>query len=161
MPLDEIISIVIARHSANDPATPDQLQEFEKRAGYVLPDDMRRFYLNCNGAALFESDTSEPLVLLRVDEFERARIAIFGDDDDTRGSPSCYVFCDRGDGDYFGIDLSASDTTLMNRPVYDIWHEAYPDMEYCGIVAWSFHEFLEIVLSCNPEDGFILPTLNS
>lgn len=138
--LDEISRL----HFPNPPATPDEIDSFEQRTGWRLDPDLRAFYLHCNGAELFEQRPESPYRLLPLEEVIRARVAIRGKDDDTRGPTSMYVICHLQDGDYAIVDVSQQEQGRY--PIIDGWHEAFPDPRHCKQIARSFSEFLERAL---------------
>lgn len=151
----EIIRICKAAHFPEPETAIDAISSFEAGIGYTLPDDMRTFYLACNGASLFRPRKEfPPFRIMPLSEIVRARVAIYGEDKDEYGSSSHYVFCDRGDGDYVGIDLAPrSDGTFG---VLDIWHEAYPEDEYSEPIAFSFTEFMSRALDSGGNSVFWL-----
>lgn len=138
--LDEISRL----HFPNPPATPDEIDAFEQRTGWRLDPDLRAFYLHCNGAELFEQRPESPYRLLSLEEVIRARVAIRGKDDDTRGPASMYVICHLQDSDYAIVDVSQQEEGRY--PIIDGWHEVFPDPRHCKQIARSFSEFLERAL---------------
>jgi hypothetical protein len=125
-------------------ATPEEIEEFEQRVGWKLAPDLRAFYLHCNGAELFKRLPNTPYRLLSLAEITRARVAIYGEDDDKWGPASMYTLCDVQDGDYVLVDVARKENDRY--PLMDGYHEAWPNPEYCGPVANCFSEFLEQAL---------------
>jgi cell wall assembly regulator SMI1 len=142
--LPALLDEIFAKHFPNPPASPEEISAFEQRVGWSLDEDLRAFYLRCNGANLFRQPPEIAYRLLPLADVRRARIAVFGRDEDSRGPASWYVLCDVGDGDYAGIDVQAK--VEERYAIFDIWHEAFPDPAECERIADSFAEFLERAL---------------
>ncbi|HEX8436499.1 SMI1/KNR4 family protein [Archangium sp.] len=143
MSIQALLEQVSRDHFPNPPATPAQLDEFEQRVGWRLDPDLRAFYLHCNGAELFERPNS-PYRFLPLSGVIRARVAIRGKDEDSRGPACWYVLCDVGDGNYTVVDAG---TQREGRyPLLDGYREMFPDPDYCERIASSFSEFLEKAL---------------
>ena len=141
MAINALLEEVSRHHFPNPPATPEQIAEFERRVGWQLDPELRAFYLHCDGAALFRRSPDADYRFLPLSEVRRARVAIRGKDDDSRGPASMYTVCDLQDGDYILVDVSPQQDGIY--PIYDCWHEAWPDPEYCKQIANSFSAFLE------------------
>jgi len=71
--------------------------------------DLRAFYLHCNGAELIERLPDCPYQILPLSKIKRARVAIYGEDDDKWGPASAYAICDVQDGNYVLLDVSKQD----------------------------------------------------
>jgi hypothetical protein len=125
-------------------AIPEQLEAFEQRVGWRLDPDLRAFYLHCNGAELIERLPDTPYRILPLSKIVRARVAIYGEDDDKWGPASVYALCDVQDGNYVLVDVSRQENSRY--PLFDGDHEAWPDPAYCKQIASSFSEFLAQVL---------------
>jgi SMI1/KNR4 family protein SUKH-1 len=130
-------------HFPNPPATPEQVEEFERRVGWHLDPDLRAFYLHCNGAMLFEQPDS-PYRLLPLEKITRARVAMRGEDSDDWGPASWYVLCDLHDSDRILVDAGRMENDRY--PIIDGWHEGFPDLHDCKQIANSFSEFLAATL---------------
>jgi cell wall assembly regulator SMI1 len=141
MTMDALLQEISRHHFPNPPATPKQIEEFERRVGWCLDSDLRAFYPHCDGAALFKRRPDADYRFLALSEILRARVAIRGKDDDSRGPASMYTLCDLQDGDYILVDVSRQQNGRYS--IIDGWHEAWPDPDYCKQVAGSFSEFLE------------------
>ncbi len=55
-----------------------------------------------------------------------------------------YTLCDVQDGDCVLVDVARQENDRY--PLMDGYHEAWPNPEYCELVANSFSEFLERAL---------------
>lgn len=139
-PMINLLEEVSREHFPYPPATPEQIEDFERRMGWRLDPDLRAFYLHCNGAELFERRPDMPYRLLPLSEIVRARVAVFGKDEESLGPASQYVICDVQDGDYVLIDVGRQENERY--PIIDGNHEAFPDPVYCEQIASSFSEFL-------------------
>lgn len=153
MSIQALLEQVTRDHFPNPPATPAQLDEFERRVGWRLDPDLRAFYLHCNGAELFERPNS-PYRFLPLSGIIRARIAIRGKDEDSRGPASWYVLCDVGDGNYVVVDTG--DLKDGRYPLIDGYREMFPDPEYCERLAGSFAELLDKALRSGGRHFWLL-----
>ncbi|ATB31173.1 SMI1/KNR4 family protein [Melittangium boletus] len=143
-PMSSLLEEVSRDHFPRPPATPEEIEEFEHRVGWPLDPDLRAFYLHCNGAELIKRLPNTPYRVLPLSKIVRARVAIYGEDDDQWGPASVYALCDVQDGNYVLVDVARQENDRY--PLIDGYHEAWPDPKYCGSVANSFSEFLEQVL---------------
>ena len=143
-PMSRLLEEVSRDHFPYPPATPEQIEAFEQRVGWRLDPDLRAFYLHCNGAELIERLPDTPYRILPLSKIVRARVAIYGEDDDKWGPASVYALCDVQDGNYVLVDVSGQEDDRYS--LFDGDHEAWPDPAYCKQVASSFSEFLEQVL---------------
>ncbi len=144
IPMRGLLEDVSRRHFPYAPATPAEIEAFERRVGWSLDADLRAFYLHCNGAELFERRPDTPFRILPLAEIKRAREAIYGEDDDQWGPASMYAICDVQDGDYIVVDVSRREDDRY--PIIDGYHEAFPDPVYCPQIAASFSELLDRAL---------------
>ncbi|NPC70149.1 SMI1/KNR4 family protein [Corallococcus exiguus] len=142
MPMQRLLAEVSAHHHPNPPATPAGVAAFESRNGWRLDDDLRAFYLHCDGATLFAPREQAPNYrILSLDEVERARVRMRHEDTDAYGAASWYTLLYLQDGDYVLVDVA---NRVDGRYVLlDAFHETYPIVEQ---IAASFGEFLEKAL---------------
>ncbi len=143
-PMSRLLEEISRDHFPYPPATPEDIEEFERRVGWKLDPDLRAFYLHCNGAELIQQRPDCPYRILPLDKIVRARVALRGEDSDEWGPASMYAICDVQDGNYILLDVSRQEHGRY--PVLDGDHETWPDLEYCRQFAGSFSEFLEGVL---------------
>jgi hypothetical protein len=54
MSMQEFLDEISRHHFPKPPASPREIEEFERRVGWRLDPDLRAFYLHCNGADLFK-----------------------------------------------------------------------------------------------------------
>lgn len=143
-PMSSLLEEVSREHFPYPPAAPEEIDAFERRVGWKLDPDLRAFYLHCNGAELIERLPDTPYRVLPLHKIVRARVAIYGEDDDKWGPASVYALCDVQDGNYVLVDVARQENGRY--PLLDGDHEAWPDPAYCKQVARSFSAFLEQVL---------------
>ncbi|RKH55739.1 SMI1/KNR4 family protein [Corallococcus aberystwythensis] len=141
MPMKDLLTEVSRLHFPRPPATAEQVAAFEKRVGWRLDEDLRAFYLHCNGATLFAPLPDVNYHLLPLERIERARVAILGRDEDSAGAATHYCVVDMQDGDYVFVDVAQEANGRL--PLFDAWHETYPQVKR---IASSFEEFLEKAL---------------
>ncbi|NRD58398.1 SMI1/KNR4 family protein [Corallococcus exiguus] len=141
--MQRLLAEISARHFPNPPATPAQLAAFEARVGWKLDEELRAFYLHCDGAALFQPFPDANYHLLPLEQIRRARMAMRPGDDDQFGSASWYTLVDLQDSDYVILDVAHP--VNGRYPLLDAYHETFPQ----GVrpIAVSFSEFLERALT--------------
>jgi hypothetical protein len=144
--MKRLLEAISRDHFPSPPASPEEIEEFERRMGWRLDPDLRSFYLHCNGARLFKAPTDCPYWILPLSKIVRARVAMFGkrNDDDAHGPASVYALCDVQDGNYVLVDVAHQENDRY--PLIDGDHEAWPDPAYCEQITHSFSEFLEKAL---------------
>jgi len=143
-PMRDLLQEVSRDHFPRPPAKPEEIEQFEQRVGWKLDPDLRAFYLHCNGAELIERLPDAPYQILPLAEIVRARVAIYGEDDDKWGPASVYALCDVQDGNYVLVDVAREESGRY--PLIDGFHETWPKPEYFRQIADSFSEFLEQIL---------------
>ena len=143
-PMSALLEEVSRDHFPYPPASGPEVEAFERKMGRTLDPELRAFYVHCNGAELLHRRPDCPYRILPLSEIVRARIAIYGKDEDRLGPASQYALCDVQDGNYVMLDVSRQENGRY--PLVDGWREAWPDPKHCGPVASSFAEFLENVL---------------
>jgi hypothetical protein len=137
--MQPLLEEISRRHFPNPPASPGEIEEFERRVGWQLDPDLRAFYLHCNGADLFKHPDS-PYRIHPLSRIIRARVAVRGRDEDSRGPASWYALCTLYDSNYIIVDTG---TRIGDRyPIIDGQGETFPDPDYCQRIADSFSEFL-------------------
>jgi hypothetical protein len=144
MAMSALLDEVSRDHFPHPPASPEEIEEFERRMGWRLDPDLRAFYLHCNGAELFKPLPETRYRILSLSEIVRARVAIFAEDNDEDGPASQYVICDVQTGDYVVVDVSRPQNDCY--PLLDADHENWPAPAYCEQIASCFSEFLEKAL---------------
>ncbi|NRD64213.1 SMI1/KNR4 family protein [Corallococcus exiguus] len=142
MSMKSLLAEVSQLHYPRPPATLLQVAAFEARMGWKLDEDLRSFYLHCNGATLFAPLPDVNYHLLPLGRIERASVAIRGSEEDVDGSPSHFTLVDMQDTNFVILDVA----TPVNGcyPLLDAFHETYPDE--APRIAASFEEFLEKAL---------------
>jgi SMI1/KNR4 family protein SUKH-1 len=143
MPMKNLLEEISRHHFPNPPASPEQLEAFEKQQGWRLDPDLRAFYLHCDGATLFQRPNS-PCRIRPLSKILRARVDMRGSDTAEWGPASWYVIADLPDNDRIIIDVSAPLNGLC--PIFDGFHEAMLAPDECKRITDSFSEFLKQML---------------
>ena len=65
-PMSRLLEEVSRDHFPYPPATPEEIEEFERRVGWKLDPDLRAFYLHCNGAELIKRLPDTPYQMLSL-----------------------------------------------------------------------------------------------
>ncbi|MBU8895281.1 SMI1/KNR4 family protein [Corallococcus sp. M34] len=151
--MDALLREISAHHLPNPPASPAQIEAFEKRIGWRLDDDLRAFYLHCDGAALFMSPNS-PYMFRPLADIVRARAVMGLADTDEWGPPDWYIVCDLQDSNYALVDVSAQ--REGRYPIRDGYREMFPEPEYCPVITPSFAMFLAGALTSADGRSFWL-----
>ncbi|RYZ41674.1 MAG: SMI1/KNR4 family protein [Myxococcaceae bacterium] len=148
MLMAELLSEVSRLHFPNPPASPEQIEAFERSVGWRLDPDLRAFYLHCDGARLFDrldpAFSFYPLAMIR-----RARVVLLQSDTDKAGPASWYAVCAVRDTNYIFLDVSQQ--VEGRYPLRDGYREAFPDPSFNRQIANSFSEFLAGALASNEE----------
>jgi len=131
------LEVIKQRHYPGRPASNAEIAEFEAHWRVKLDPDLATFYRACNGAKLFES-VNAPFEIFALDKIVRARVAIYGKDEDGFGPTTILAICDVEDGNYVGIDISKSYRGCF--AVLDLFHETFPAQ--AERIADSFGDFL-------------------
>lgn len=142
--MERLLQKISLHHFPNPPATPSEIDAFEKESGWRLDADLRAFYLHCNGATLFQQINS-PCRLRPLSKILRARVDMRGSDTDEWGPASWYVIGDLTESDTLIVDVD-SPTPENRYPIIDGFHEAMLGPEECERIADSFSRFLEQLL---------------
>ncbi|WP_225411337.1 SMI1/KNR4 family protein [Stigmatella hybrida] len=142
--MTDLLDEISREHFPYPPASPEEIDTFEQRVGWKLDPDLRTFYLHCNGAELIERLPDTPYRILPLTKIIRARVSIYGEDDDKWGPASTYALCDVQDGNYVMVDVARQENGRY--PLFDGDHEAWPDPAYCKQITHSFAKFLEQIL---------------
>lgn len=156
MEISDILSIMVKSKDFNvRPKTANRnLPLIEK--GYVLPDDVIKFYSLCNGVDCYVGDYGEdnggfPInilpseMILPSSKVINAGLCI---DKVIKITASWYVIADCSDGNYITIDL---DKSRLGR-CYESFEYTHGSIGDCKIVARSFTEFLNHLI--NYDGGF-------
>jgi hypothetical protein len=143
MPIKKLLEEISSHHFPNPPASPEEIEAFERRLGWRLDPELRAFYLHCDGATLFQRLNS-PCRFRALPRIRRARVDMRGSDTDEWGPVSWYVIADLPDSDRIIIDVSRSLNGCY--PIIDGFHEAMLVPEECKRIAGSFSQFLEQIL---------------
>ncbi|MCE9669037.1 SMI1/KNR4 family protein [Myxococcus stipitatus] len=139
--MHQLLDEIAAHHYPNPPATQARVEAFEAHSGWHLDEDLRAFYLRCDGATLFRPFPHEKFRILRLDEIRRARVELRGKDDDSMGAASWWTLVYLGDSDFNLVDVARPGGP---HPILDAFHETYPRL--VEVIAPSFRVWLERTL---------------
>jgi len=139
-------------HFPNPPASERQIRQFEERMGWPLDEELRAFYLHCNGARLFRKKDPNYRIL-ELEEVVRTRIAIYGRDEAEWGPDSFYIFCDMQDTNYVSLDVARR---IDNKyPLFDCFHENFYESDSREMIARCLSDFLKRAF-LRPEGSYWL-----
>jgi cell wall assembly regulator SMI1 len=141
--MERLLKLLRDVHLTYPAASTVEIEEFERRVGWRLDDDLRQFYLSTNGARLF-SKINCPFHILPLQEIMRTRVAVFGVDLESRGPPNWWALVDVQDGNYLAVDILCIHEGRYG--IRDIFHETATDPEYCRVIAPRFGDFLQRAL---------------
>jgi cell wall assembly regulator SMI1 len=158
--IDRLIEEIFEKHRAYPPATDSLIAKVERRTGYALPADLKRFYTRCNGAVLFAKEDAFSYRILPLEKIKRTRIYIFGpdNDNDDLAPASWYAICDLMEGNYVGIDFASIAPDNKTCSIIDCFHETHgiPGGQN-KIIAKSFTEFLQRALNGGEDPYWLQP----
>ncbi|NOK22075.1 SMI1/KNR4 family protein [Corallococcus carmarthensis] len=146
--IQRLLAELTQHHFPNPPATPAQLAAFEERVGWKLDEDLRAFYIHCDGAALFKPWPDTNFWILPLAQVRRGRVAIQGRDEDANGPPDWYALVDLQDTDFVLVDVAQRRGPY---PMRDGYHGTFPDPAHTKVIATSFGEFLEKALTSGDD----------
>ena len=141
--MENLLELLKARHLAFPPATEADIARFERRVGWKLDDQLKTFYLACNGARLF-SENDSPYYFLPLEKLERTRSAVYGREAEEYGPDSWWAIIDVQDGNYLAVNVAT--TGNGPYPIRDIFHEAADEPKYCQIICPDFQTLLRRAL---------------
>ncbi|NVJ04088.1 SMI1/KNR4 family protein [Myxococcus sp. AM001] len=142
MAIESLLAEISRAHFPHPPATPERIAAFEARMRWPLDEDLRAFFLHCDGAELFERLPDANYSILSLEEIEAATSRVRLRDKGAREAASWYPLVDCQDSDFVLVDVAHSGGPY---PLLDAYHETYP-REVRRIVG-SFREFLERALT--------------
>jgi hypothetical protein len=141
--LSDDIAEVLRAHRPSAPATPADVDAFERKHGVSLDPDLRAFYMACNGADLFRTEDDLPYRILPLEKIVTAGVAVFGTDDRLGPPPpspaNIFAFCDLQDGNYLAFEVGQQPYRII-----DVFHETYPSE--AEVIEPSFAPFLHNAL---------------
>ncbi|QSQ25686.1 SMI1/KNR4 family protein [Pyxidicoccus parkwayensis] len=146
MTMEQMLAEISRAHFPHPPATPERIAAFESQVGWRLDADLRAFYLHCDGAELFKPLPDANYSILSLADVRRARVAIWGKDEDSAGPASWYALVDCQDTDFVLVDVARQEDGRY--PLLDAYHGTYPQVRQ---IAASFSEFLERALGSGDQ----------
>lgn len=144
MTLRHLLDEIAHGHFPHPAATPTQIAAFESQMGWKLDDDLRTFYLCCDGAELFRPLPDSNYSILSLADIQRACLRIRKRDAGSTATASYFPLVDCQDSDWVLVDVAHPGGPY---PLLDAYHETYP--REVRRIAGSFHEFLERALGSN------------
>lgn len=157
--LEELFIEIETYHTSEPCADISEIDDFERRHGYQLPDDLKTFYRRYKSVKLFDSDFGATYRFAPISEIHPTRIDIYGKDTDEWGPSTWLSICDLLDGNYIAIDIASKDGDGYNY--IDCFHETFAEPGESKVIAKSFTELLEHALHGRDdkvyylEEGFI------
>lgn len=140
--------------SFNDPATIEEIEEYESEAGIILPTSYRLFLLKHNGAHLFASSSASGtgtspwwvnsgIFIFGIYALSEYRKFIYElSEDPNRKSPLPIAYLGYiGTGDFCGLDMD--NLIESENPVLDCNPDYSPDEWKNLVIANSFEEWLK------------------
>jgi hypothetical protein len=131
-----LINLLKKDHFPNTPASQEEIDSALNRIEYPIPPALLEIWKNMNGVCLFDP-IDPPYRLLEIEEFLSVNDLFRSGNELTS---KWFVFCDILDGNYVSLDLSTARGN--NVECRDIFHEMFPDITYCKIIANSVEEFV-------------------
>ncbi len=120
---------------------PSEIDEFEKRCGYELPEDFKEFYRRYKTVKLFLYKGGWHYRFVTIGEMRVTGFDIYGEYYKNDGPNSWFTICDVMDGNYISVDLASKKGNKWNY--IDCFHETYGIPGECKVIAKSFIELLE------------------
>lgn len=109
----------------------------EPQTNHALPDDVRRFYALCGGAALFEG-SKFPLIISSPEELVSSNEVIVGKKINDDPSDNWFLIAKSGEEQLVSIDLNPD---KLGR-CYDSFWDRHALVGSCSVIALSFTELL-------------------
>lgn len=134
-----VVDTILSRHWANSPVTDQEIAAFESLVGFDLGAEFRYFYKKCDGAKLYSVEDPE-YYILPLAKIKRARVVMYGCDEDQYGSPEIYVFCRVDDVGYAGINVAS--TGLPEFSIVDCYPDTFASEGYNTKIAKCFSDFV-------------------
>jgi antitoxin YokJ len=154
--LKDLFSKIEKSHTFELTDNPFAIDEFEKRCGYKLPEDLKEFYRRYKTVKLFDSERGATYRFVNVNEIKSTGFDIYGvstDPDEFFWTRAWFTVCDVLDGNYIAVDLSSRKGNEYN--FIDCFHETYGVPGESQVIAKSFRELLERSLE-NGDQQFYL-----
>jgi hypothetical protein len=121
--------------------------------GVSLPEDLRVFFEAAGGALLFsERVCPGPVRIVGPDEVQRIDLTIIGDEFASGPFLWWFAIADVINRNYVAIDLNPEHLGLC----YDAFHETFAWPGYVNVIASSFSNFLERLITHNEDSTYWL-----
>ncbi len=139
--LEGLFAEIEKSHTFEMTDNPSEIDEFEKRYGYELPDDLKIFYRRYKTVRLFPDRGGWQYRFVFVNEIHCVGFDILGKYYKKNNTASWFTICDLMDGNYIAIDLASNKNNQWNY--IDCFHETFGIAGECEVIAKTFTEFLE------------------
>ena len=145
--LEELFSEIERDHNYVLADIPSTIDDFEKRCGYELPEDLKEFYRRYKTVKLFPNSGDWKYRLVPVNEIHMTGLDIFGENYEKDNllskdnTYSWYTICDVMDGNYIAVNLLSESNGQWDY--IDCFHETYGIPGECEVIAKSFAELLK------------------
>jgi len=141
--LEQLIDRVRREHGYTEPRSTGGIERFERRSGHRLPEELRLFYMHCDGARLFEAE----YVIPDPDALLPLGMVMAGAAGRRVDLPATwYGICRTRGGEWVGMNFAAgarSQPVLQCQPVGEGAATRY------RVVAAGFGEFLAFALAAS------------
>ena len=142
--IQDLVEVVSRDHFPNPSASKEMIEDFESRNKVLLPSDVIYFYSQCNGAKLFQ-DFDAPFEIVPLDKLCPLADKFY-EHICNEVLKHIYSMCLLRDRDFVGIELRTCTHGSDAAPIFDCFHEAFPEYSEEDVIAGSFTEFLAATL---------------
>lgn len=146
---------------SNCQVLPKEASIEELVSDYIIPEDLKEFYMLCGGMILFDG-SPYAVKIVGPREFKNANYEILGseiiDAEIKKGtyeneiSKDWFIIADLSNSDYIVIDLKQERSGFCYKAFWD----SYPEEGSTTIIAKSFKELLERLIDNNGKYWFFL-----
>ncbi|ABF88233.1 hypothetical protein MXAN_0598 [Myxococcus xanthus DK 1622] len=146
MAIESLLTEISRAHFPHPPVTAARIAAFEAQMGWRLDDDLRAFYLHCDGAELFRRLPDANYSILSLEGIAAATPRLRQRAQGASETASLYPLVDCQDSDFVLVNVA---NTGGPYPLFDAYHETYP--REVRKIADSFSDFLERALASGDE----------
>lgn len=158
--LEDLFIEIEKNHSFEFSVNPLEIDDFEKKYGYKLPEDLKEFYKRYKTVSLFAYNGGWQYRFVEINEIHMTGLDIFGETYEKdkyfsiETTYSWFTICDVMDGNYISIDFLSGNNE--QRDFIDSYHESFGTPGECKVIAKSFTELLSKCLKGNGEHLYFL-----
>lgn len=139
--LDDLFAEIETNHIFELTDNPSEIDEFEKRCNYQLPEDIKEFYRHYKTVKLFVDKGGWQYRFVSISEMRSVGFDILGTYYKPDDTISWFTICDVMEGNYVAVDLASGKENNWNY--IDCFHETFGIPGECKVIAKSFIEFLK------------------